>query len=85
MMKKYVTLTEKIVGTAKISAITSHSVVSVPGGFWMGGLATLTGGNVEFFYAKANDTGKLLFLKTVGLSVNEAAYSVKMAPTPSGE
>ncbi len=84
MMKKYVTLTEKVVGTAKISSITSHSVVSVPGGFWMAGLATLTGGNVEFFYAKANDTGKLLFLKTVGLTVNEAAYSVKLAPTPSG-
>ena len=84
MMKKYVTLTEKIVGTAKISSITSHSVVTVPGGFWMGGLATLTGGNVEFFYAKANDTGKLLFLKTVGLSTNEAGFSIRLAATPSG-
>lgn len=84
MMKKYVTLTEKIVGTAKISSITSHSVVAVPGGFWMGGVATLAGGNVEFFYAKANDTGKLLFLKTVGLSTNEGGFSIRLAATPSG-
>lgn len=84
MTKKYVTLTEKIVGTAKLTAITSHSVVTVQGGFWMSGLATLAGGNVEFFYAKADDTGKLLFLKTIGLTSNEAAYSVKMAATPSG-
>ena len=81
---KYVTLTEKIVGAAKITAITSHSIVSVPGGFWMGGLATLTGGNVEFFYAKADDTGKLLYFKTLGLTTNEGGFAVKLAPTPSG-
>lgn len=81
---KYVTLTEKIVGTAKISAITSHSIVSVTGGFWIGGVATLTGGNVDFFYAKLDDTGKLLYLKTVGLSTNEAGFGIKLAATPSG-
>ena len=81
---KYVTLTEKITGAAKITSISSHSIVSVPGGFWMGGMATLAGGNVEFFYAKADDTGKLLYFKTVGLSVNEAGYTIRMAATPSG-
>lgn len=84
MTKKYVTLTEKISGSAKLTAITSHSVVAVPGGFWMAGLATLAGGNREFFYAKANDTGKLLLFKTVGLTENEAAYSVRLAATPTG-
>ncbi len=84
MTKKYVTLTEKIAGTAKLTAITSHSVVAVPGGFWMGGLATLAGGNVEFFYAKANDTGKLLYFKTIGLSTNEGGFSIRLAATPSG-
>lgn len=81
---KYVTLTEKITGAAKITSISSHSIVSVPGGFWMGGMATLAGGNVEFFYAKADDTGKLLYFNTVGLSVNEAGYTIRMAATPSG-
>jgi len=81
---KYVTLTEKIAGTAKLTAITSHSIVSVPGGFWMGGVATLTGGNVEFFYAKADDTGKLLYFKTIGLTTNEGGFAIKLAPTPSG-
>ena len=81
---KYVTLTEKIAGTAKISAIKSHSIVSVPGGFWMGGVATLTGGNIEFFYAKADDTGKLLYFNTIGLTTNEGGFAIKMAPTPSG-
>ena len=84
MTKKYVTLTEKIVGTAKLTAITSHSVVAVPGGFWMAGVATLAGGNVEFFYAKANDTGKLLYFKTIGLPTNEAGFSIRLAATPSG-
>lgn len=84
MMKKYITLTEKITGSAKISAITSHSVVSVPGGFWFGGVATLTGGNIEFFYAKSNDTGKLLFFNTVGLPSNEGGFSIRLAATPSG-
>ncbi len=84
MMKKYITLTEKITGSAKISAITSHSIVSVPGGFWFGGVATLTGGNIEFFYAKSDDTGKLLFLKTVGLTSNEGGFSIRLSATPSG-
>jgi hypothetical protein len=81
---KYVTLTEKIVGSAKITGITSHSVVAVPGGFWIGGLATVAGGNVEFYYAKADDTGKLLFFKTIGLASNEGGYAIKLAATPSG-
>ncbi len=83
MTKKYITLTEKIVGSAKISAIKSHSVVSVPGGFWIAGLATVSG-QADFYYAKFDDTGKLLFFKTTGLSTNEGGYAIKLAATPSG-
>ncbi len=81
---KYVSLEEKIITGAKISSLISHSVVSVKDGFWICGIAYLTNSDAQFFYAKLNDTGKLLFFKTAGLLEKEGGYSVRMAATPSG-
>ena len=81
---KYVTLAEKQIGSNFISDLTSHSVVAVKGGFWLGGLANLAGIDKDFYFAKFNDTGKLLFFKTVGLSTDEGGFSIRLAATPSG-
>ncbi len=85
LKSKYITLTEQIIGgNVSISALKSHSVLTVKDGFWIAGLATYNG-QVDFYYAKFNDTGKLLFFKTTGMSnANEGGYSIKLAPTPSG-
>jgi len=84
LISKYSTISKKAIGNSNIMSLRSHSVVSVKGGFWLGGLATLNTGDIDFFYAKLDDTGKLLLFKTVGLITSEGGYSVRLAATPTG-
>lgn len=84
LISKYSTISKKTIGNSNIMSLKSHSVVSVKGGFWLGGLATLNSGDIDFFYAKLDDTGKLLFFKTAGLNSSEGGYSVRLAATPFG-
>jgi len=81
---KYVSLTEKLVQFAQISSIKGHSVVAIKGGFWLTGTATLANGDIDFFYSKLDDTGKVLLFKTMGLQTLEGGFAIKVAATPSG-
>ncbi len=83
---KYITLKEKTTNPSmqKITNFVGHSVVSVADGFWICGLAYMKNNDIQFFYSKFNDTGKILFFKTAGSINKEAGYSLRMCATPSG-
>lgn len=81
---RYVSLSEKVVQFAQISSIKGHSVVAIKGGFWLTGTATLANGDIDFFYSKLDDTGKVLLFKTMGLQTREGGFAIKVASTPSG-
>jgi len=81
---KYVSLSENVVQFAQLSSIKGHSIVAVKGGFWLTGTATLANGDIDFFYSKLNDTGKVILFKTIGLPTKEGGFAVKLASTPSG-